>query len=103
MRRSVAIILVAVMMTTLSACAGPQSPTDVAGKPRLVRIPQRGMLGGVAAGLGYYFGVSPTIVRVGIVATVVFAGTGTIIYLICWAVIPPATSVPVDYDARTGG
>lgn len=47
------------------------------------------MIAGVCAGVGDYFGVDATIVRVLLVAaTLLSGGTGVLLYLICWLVIP---------------
>ncbi len=47
------------------------------------------MIAGVCAGLAEYFDFDVTLVRlIWAIATVCTAFSGTIIYLICWAVIP---------------
>ena len=54
---------------------------------RLVR--GNGPLGGVAAGMADYFGIDPTIVRLGLVATTLLGGpTIPIAYLAAWIIIP---------------
>ena len=56
------------------------------------RLLQRNMrdckIGGVAAGLGDYFGVDPTIVRLAFVLLVVAGGIGLVAYLVAWLVMP---------------
>jgi len=52
-------------------------------------------LGGVAGGLGEYFGVDPVIFRVGFAVSVLFSGAGLIAYLVLLAVLP------TDADDRT--
>jgi phage shock protein PspC (stress-responsive transcriptional regulator) len=53
----------------------------------------------VCSGLAEYFDLDPTIVRVIWVLAVFFAGTGLLIYIVLWIVLPlapldaPATSV----------
>jgi phage shock protein PspC (stress-responsive transcriptional regulator) len=55
----------------------------------LVRPREGRMLAGVCAGLGNYLGVDPNIVRLVFAAFTLFsAGTGALIYLLAWAVIP---------------
>ncbi len=46
------------------------------------------MLGGVAAGVADYFGVDPTLVRVGFVALAFLGGLAVPLYLAGWALIP---------------
>ncbi len=58
----------------------------------LYRDPDDRVIGGVCSGLGYYFGVNPLLFRLAFVAVLVFFGTGIILYLILWAIIPVAES-----------
>jgi phage shock protein PspC (stress-responsive transcriptional regulator) len=46
------------------------------------------MLAGVAAGLGEYFDVDPTLVRVGFVALSLLGGIAVPLYLAGWLLIP---------------
>ena len=46
------------------------------------------MIAGVCAGIGKYFNLDPTIIRVLYVLMVFFAGFGILLYLILWLVIP---------------
>ncbi len=46
------------------------------------------MLGGVCAGLGRYFGIDPTIVRLVFVLLAISGGSGVLLYLVLWIVIP---------------
>ena len=57
---------------------------------RLTRDTRNKMLGGVCSGIGSYFGVDPTIVRVVWVLLALGAGFGVIAYIICWLIIPEA-------------
>src|SRR5207237_1342757 len=45
-------------------------------------------LGGVCAGLGRYFDMSPTVYRVGFVVLTLVGGTGGLLYVAAWLVIP---------------
>jgi phage shock protein C len=45
-------------------------------------------LGGVCAGLAEYFGVDVSIIRVIFLVTLVLHGSGAVIYVILWAVLP---------------
>ncbi|MBQ6747183.1 MAG: PspC domain-containing protein [Bacteroidaceae bacterium] len=46
------------------------------------------MVAGVCGGLGKYFGLDSTILRLVFVLLLIFAGTGLLAYLIMWLVIP---------------
>jgi len=43
---------------------------------------------GVCAGVGEYFGIDPTLIRLGWAALVLFAGTGILLYIIAAIIIP---------------
>ena len=55
---------------------------------RLHRIRSQAMLGGVCAGLGKYFSIDPTIVRLVFVVLAVFTGIGVLLYLALWFLLP---------------
>ena len=55
---------------------------------RLVRVHDGRWLGGVAAGLGRYFDVNPLIYRIAFAALAFAGGTGLLLYLAAWLVIP---------------
>ncbi len=46
------------------------------------------MLGGVCAGLGKYFSIGPTIVRLIMVLLVISGGSGVFLYIVLWIVMP---------------
>jgi len=78
-----------------SAAAGaPKSESRVPPPPssvrRLYKIREGAMLFGVCNGLGAYFGIDPTIVRLLFVLLVLLWGTGILVYLILVVVIPSA-------------
>jgi phage shock protein C len=54
------------------------------------------MIGGVCGGLGEYFGIDPTIVRVLWVAVTLLGGAGIIAYLILWIIMPQDHPGPVS-------
>ena len=58
---------------------------------KLYRDSEKGMIGGVASGLGHYFGIDVVWIRIALVL-LVFAGfgTGIIAYIILWIVTPEA-------------
>ncbi|MFA7401121.1 MAG: DNA-binding transcriptional activator PspC [Bacteroidetes bacterium ADurb.Bin234] len=45
---------------------------------------------GVCGGLGAYFNVDPTIVRILFICLLIFGGSGLLLYLIFWIVSPEA-------------
>jgi len=93
-------------------CGAKQPDTATAGAIPAVAAPKRLMrssrdkkIGGVCAGLADYFDLDPTLVRVVWLLAIFFAGTGFLVYLILWIVLPvaPATlpiSVPVGPAAQ---
>jgi len=60
---------------------------------RLYRDGDNKILGGVAYGLGNYFGIDPAIVRVFFILSIFFGGLGILAYLILWVSIPEAKTV----------
>ena len=54
----------------------------------LTRSSSDKFLGGVAGGLGEYFGVDPVIFRVGFAVSILFSGAGLLAYLVLLAVLP---------------
>ena len=70
------------------------------GTKHLYRIRDGRLVAGVCAGLAAYFGIDPTLVRLGFVVLTVFGGCGILLYLGAWLVIPDeteGTSVAEDF------
>lgn len=59
---------------------------------RLERSTQDKWLGGVAGGLGHYFGVEPLFIRLGFIVAFFGFGTGLLIYLVLWLIMPAGTT-----------
>jgi phage shock protein C len=56
---------------------------------QLYRSKNNRMLGGVCAGLGEHLDVDPTVIRlIWAVVTLLSFGTGIIIYILAWIIIP---------------
>jgi phage shock protein C len=55
---------------------------------KLTRSTKNKMIGGVCAGVADYFNVDPTIVRVIYVLLIFLFGTGILLYLILWIIMP---------------
>lgn len=60
---------------------------------KLYRSESDRMIGGVCAGLGEYFDIDPTIVRLIWAIAVLMGGSGVLLYLILWIVVPTESSV----------
>jgi phage shock protein C len=61
---------------------------------RLTRSTSDKKIGGVAGGLAEYFGVDPTLVRIGFVAGALLHGIGLIAYIALLAFVPRDTDAP---------
>lgn len=55
---------------------------------KLYRSRKDKMIGGVAGGLGEYFDIDPTLVRIIFVVSLFLGGTGILAYIILWIVVP---------------
>src|SRR5436189_6444791 len=55
---------------------------------RLTRPRDGRWLGGVAAGLGAYFDLNPAVYRIAFVALALAGGTGILLYVAAWLIIP---------------
>lgn len=62
---------------------------------RLVRSRTERMIGGVCGGLGEYFSIDPTIIRVLWVVITLLGGAGVIAYVILWVVMPQEPPAPL--------
>lgn len=60
----------------------------------LYRSETNKVIAGVAGGLGEYFNIDPTIIRILFVLMTVFGGSGIIIYLVLWLIMPSKSSLP---------
>lgn len=67
---------------------------------RMYRDPDDQVLGGVCSGLAAYWNMDPTIVRVIFVALVIVGGSGLLIYLILWIIMPEAQSTAQKLEMR---
>jgi phage shock protein PspC (stress-responsive transcriptional regulator) len=70
---------------------------------RLYRSNSDKVLGGVSAGLGDYFGIDPVWIRIAFVLLTVGGGSGIVIYLIMWILIPAAPEGYVPQPGKVGG
>ncbi|MVN20221.1 PspC domain-containing protein [Mucilaginibacter arboris] len=65
---------------------------DTSANRSLFRDPEDHLIGGVAAGIANYFGIDAVWVRLAFVITLFGAGSGFLIYIILWALIPRANT-----------
>jgi phage shock protein PspC (stress-responsive transcriptional regulator) len=62
---------------------------------RLTRSSSDKYIGGVSGGLGQYFGIDPTLVRVGFVfTTLITGGAGLLAYFAMLAFVPSDSAIP---------
>jgi len=71
----------------------PSSNLMQKNKKRLFRNIDDRMLGGVCSGLGAYFNIDATLVRIIFLLALFLAGGSLVVYLVLWIVIPPARTV----------
>ncbi|CAM2949110.1 PspC domain-containing protein [Skermania piniformis] len=57
-------------------------------RTRPIRLPDRAPIAGVAAGIGYRYGIDPVLVRVAFVVATIFGGAGLVLYLGAWLCFP---------------
>lgn len=77
--------------------AKPRGTTGDYSEPkRLVRVEHGHKVAGVCSGLGEYFNIDPTIVRLLFIAGIFAGGAGVILYLIMWIVVPMRHDIPVS-------
>ncbi len=60
---------------------------------KMYRDPDGKVLGGVASGIAAYFGVDVVIIRLLFFAAIFIAGTGLILYIILWIILPEAKTL----------
>src|SRR5918997_1196226 len=66
----------------------PTPPPPAPEPRRLTRSTRDRMIGGVSGGIGRYFGIDPTLVRIGFVALALIGGTGLIVYAAALLLVP---------------
>ena len=71
------------------------------GKKKLMRSSTDKKIAGVCAGLADYFDLDPTIVRVVWLLASLCAGTGLLLYVILWIVLPLAPAGIIPTSAAT--
>src|SRR3954466_4912943 len=74
----------------------PPPPPGPPAPPQLRRSRTDKMIGGVPGGLAEYSGVDPLLWRVGFVALAFAGGSGILVYLLLWLLMPSGPSGPDD-------
>jgi len=62
-------------------------------KKKLYRSVEDRKIGGVCGGMGEYFDIDPTIIRLLWIALVFAVGSGLIAYIIAWIIIPEKPAI----------
>ena len=80
----------------------PPPPAGPPARPQLRRSRTDKILGGVNGGLAEYSGIDPLLWRVGFVALAFAGGTGVVVYLLLWLLMPagPAGAATTTATAR---
>ena len=66
------------------------NPPNTTTVKKLFRDPDNSYVGGVASGLGHYFGVDAIWIRLAWLLLVSVAGSGVIVYILLWILVPEA-------------
>ncbi|MBN2350904.1 MAG: PspC domain-containing protein [Bacteroidales bacterium] len=77
-----------------------QTYTSRKGYRRMYRDPDSRIIGGVCSGLGAYWSIDPSIIRIVFVVLTIFGFAGVLIYLILWIVLPEANTVAQKLEMR---
>ncbi len=83
----------------LAVAGGPDTRGPGAGR-KLFRDTQAGSVGGVAAGLAHYLRVDVTLIRVAFVILMFGFGSGFLLYIVLWIVVPEARSLTDQLEMR---
>ncbi len=74
------------------------SPKGISKK--LYRDKENGMIGGVLAGLGHYFGIDKVWLRLLLLVMIFAGGTGVLAYIILWIVMPEAVTTAEKLEMK---
>lgn len=70
-------------------------------KKRLYRSEDDRILGGVCGGIAEVYDLDPTLVRLVLIFAFLWAGTGLLVYLIAWLIIPTESEVKNKGESPT--
>lgn len=74
--------------------------TSTSSTKKLYRDKENSFLGGVLSGLGHYFGVDPLWLRIIMVILFFGFGTGLVLYIILWVLIPEAVTTTQKLEMK---
>lgn len=60
---------------------------------KLYRVEDGRIIGGVCGGVAEYFKLDPSFVRIGFAFVSLFGGSGILLYLVMWVIVPPKSKV----------
>jgi phage shock protein C len=64
---------------------------------KLYRSQNDKMIAGVCSGLGQFFGIDPTVVRLLFVFTALLGASSILVYIVLWIVVPPDVMPTTSY------
>lgn len=76
-------------MTTASESSTEGMLAEPMAHKRLYRSNSKKVVAGICGGLGDYFAVDPVWFRIGFVVLTIGGGSGILIYLLMWLIVPP--------------
>lgn len=76
-------------MTTASESSTEEVLVEPVAQKRLYRSNSKKVVAGICGGLGDYFAVDPVWFRIGFVVLTIGGGSGILIYLLMWLIVPP--------------
>src|SRR3954452_14124703 len=81
------------------SCETPTPPHGPPVRTQLRRSNTDKMIGGVCGGLADYSGIDPLLWRIGFVALAFAGGSGVLVYLLLWLLMPHPDRAPVERRA----
>jgi phage shock protein PspC (stress-responsive transcriptional regulator) len=69
-------------------------------RKRLMRDPDDAMIAGVASGVAAYFDIDPILIRLAFALSLLAGGTGLVIYIVMWLIVPEAKSAANKLEMR---
>lgn len=87
-------------MTDSTPGSGSSSYSSHTRYRRIYRDPDNRILGGVCAGMGAYFSLDPLLFRILFLVLVLAGGSGILLYLILWIVIPEARTTAQKLEMK---
>lgn len=75
-------------------------PDDTTARKRIYRDPENRLIGGVCSGIAEYFNIDPVIVRILFVIAFFAWGSGVLLYLVLWFIVPQAVTTAQKLEMR---